>query len=131
MKAKTLVILTLSIALGFFAGFVALSKKGSPTSDQASVATTVVDGKQTIEITARGGYSPRSITAQANMPTVLKVKTFGTFDCSAALAIPSIGYQKFLPASGETLIEISPQKPGTTLTGVCGMGMYNFSIKFS
>lgn len=89
------------------------------------------EGKQIVEITAKGGYSPRATTAKADTPTVLKVKTNGTFDCSSALVIQSLGYRKNLPPSGETLIEVPPQKAGSILRGVCAMGMYNFEVSFS
>lgn len=90
----------------------------------------VVDGKQIVTITAKGGYSPRMTTAKADMPTTIKVVTRGTFDCSSALTIPSLSYQKNLPSTGETLIDVPPQSKGTTLKGLCSMGMYSFSIKF-
>lgn len=90
----------------------------------------IVDGKQIIAIAAKGGYSPRVTNAKAGIPTVIKMDTRGTFDCSSALAIPSIGYRNNLPPSGETVIELPPQKAGTSMRGLCAMGMYNFSINF-
>lgn len=90
----------------------------------------IADGKQIIEITAKGGYSPRVTTAKAEMPTTLKVNTNGTFDCSGALAIPSIGYRKNLQPSGTVDIDVPEQKVGTKLRGVCAMGMYSFTINF-
>jgi plastocyanin domain-containing protein len=74
---------------------------------------------------------PQNTNAKANTPTVLKVNTQGTFDCSASLVIPDLGYKQFLPPQGTTEITIPPQKPGTSLTGVCSMGMYNFTINFN
>ena len=91
----------------------------------------VVDGKQIIEISAKGGYSPRVTNAQAGILTVIKMDTQSTFDCSSTVVIPSLGYRKNLPPSGETLIGVPPQKAGTKLQGLCGMGMYNFSINFN
>lgn len=90
----------------------------------------VVDGKQVIVITAKGGYSPRVTNAQAGVPTVIKMDTRGTFDCSSALVIPGTGYRKNLPPSGETAIELPPQEAGTSMRGLCAMGMYNFQINF-
>lgn len=90
----------------------------------------IVGGVQVIEVSAKGGYSPRSTVAKADMPTVLKMKTRGTFDCSVALRIPDLGFNEILPSSGETEINVPPQKAGTTLKGLCSMGMYNFAIKF-
>jgi plastocyanin domain-containing protein len=91
----------------------------------------IVDGKQIITIDAKGGYSPRVTTARADMPTIIKVATNGTFDCSSALTIPSLGYRTNLPPSGSTDVEVPPQKAGTTITGLCAMGMYNFSVNFN
>lgn len=91
---------------------------------------TIVDGKQTIQIRAKGGYAPRVTVAKANMPTVINVVTNGTYDCSAALNIPGVGFRKSLPSSGTTPIEIPPQQPGATIRGVCAMGMYSFTVNF-
>ena len=90
----------------------------------------LVDGKQIIDITAKGGFSPRFISAKSGIPTVLRVKTDGTFDCSASLVIPKLSYQKFLPSSGTEEIAIAPEQAQGTMRGLCGMGMYNFHIKF-
>ncbi len=99
-------------------------KKNAPSN------VAIVDEKQVITINAKGGYSPQVTHAKADTPTIIKVVTNGTFDCSSALSIPSLQYQKNLPATGETLIDVPAQSMGTTLQGVCSMGMYNFSILF-
>jgi plastocyanin domain-containing protein len=90
----------------------------------------IVDGKQIIEVNARGGYNPRDITAKAGVPTILRMKTSGTFDCSSAFVIPSLQIQKMLPATGVTDFEIPAQAPGSTMHGTCGMGMYSLQINF-
>ncbi len=86
--------------------------------------------KQIIEIDAKGGYSPRMSIAKANVPTILRVKTSSTFDCSSSLRIPALSYSKNLPPSGTTDIEIPAQAAGSTLKALCSMGMYNFSVEF-
>ncbi len=96
--------------------------------DGANVS--IKDGTQYIDLSAKGGYSPRLSVAQAGIPTKLKVATSATFDCSASLTIPSIGYRDILPPSGTTEIDIPAQEAGTTLQGTCAMGMYSFAIKF-
>ena len=131
MKTNNIYIVSSIVGVFLFGGMVILSLPNQPTNEGDHKNITSLEGKQVIEIKAKGGYSPRNNSAKADMPTVLKVKTMGTFDCSASLNIPSIGYQNYLPNSGETLIEIPPQKAGSTMQGVCGMGMYNFSINFS
>ena len=100
-------------------------------NQQVAGNVSMVDGKQIITINAKGGYSPRATTAKAGVPTVIKMNTQGTFDCSSALNIPSLGINKNLPSSGETLIDVPLQSAGATIQGICSMGMYNFSIHFN
>lgn len=88
------------------------------------------NGKQVIHIVAGRGYTPNDIVAQAGTPTVLEFET-ASYDCSAALRIPALNIQQFLDQSGVTRIDVPPQSAGSTLTGVCSMGMYSFQIRFS
>lgn len=118
------------VVAGLLIGGAVMLSGGSSDSWQAGNVS-IQDGKQVVEITAKGKYAPRQTTAQANMPTVLKVKTQGTFDCTAALTVPAVGYKAMLEPTGVAVIEIPPQKPGAVVQGVCAMGMYNFSIKFN
>lgn len=128
MKAG-LVILLLFIFL--VVGVVYVGRRARERSDLPALENvSVVDGKQIIAISAKGGYAPVINTAKAEIPTTLKLTTRGTFDCSSALTIPSIGYRANLPPSGETLVDVPPQKPGTMLRGICAMGMYHFTVKF-
>ncbi len=109
-------------------GIFLVLRNGASPVQQTNV--TVLEGKQIIQIAAKGGYAPRLTTAKANMPTVLNMNTNGTFDCSIALTVPAVGYRDTLPTSGVTPIEIPPQPPGTTIKGVCSMGMYSFAVDF-
>ena len=135
MKKITLVSIVLTIML--ISGTILFSRGENKTEtttitqNQNNDSSISIDGKQVIEIYAKGGYYPRSITAKANTPTVIKVKTQGTFDCSSALVIPSIGYRTNLPPTGETLIDIPLQEKGSILQGLCAMGMYSFSVEFN
>lgn len=101
-----------------------------PTNSGQQTNVSIVDEKQVITLRAKGGYAPRVTVAKANMPTVINMETNGAFDCSAALVVPAVGFRQNLPASGTTPIEIPPQPPGTTIKGVCSMGMYSFAVKF-
>ncbi|OHA01392.1 MAG: hypothetical protein A3C11_02645 [Candidatus Sungbacteria bacterium RIFCSPHIGHO2_02_FULL_49_12] len=123
--------ISIGVVVILIGGAVLFSRGGTDAGATPQNNISIVDGKQIIEIDAKGGYLPRNSVAKANIPTVIKVRTNGTFDCSAALVIPSIGYRKNLPSSGETLIELPSQKEGSTLQGLCAMGMYNFSVKFN
>ena len=129
MKATVISILLAGALIGIA---IFLSNKPSAgIAPEVANNVTVVDGKQVITIDAKGGYSPQITQAKADTPTVLRVATNGTFDCSSAITIPAINYRENLPPSGTTDIEIPPQKSGTNLQGICGMGMFNFSVAFN
>jgi plastocyanin domain-containing protein len=89
----------------------------------------IVDGKQIIEIDAKGGYQPRKSIAKAGIPTVIRFNTVATFDCSSSVRIPSMNISK-IPQTGSTDIDVGTQKVGP-LQGTCGMGMYPFEIEFT
>ena len=120
----------MAIALAAGAGYVIFSG-GNTSSNVPENNVSMVDGKQIIAIYAKGGYFPKITTAKAGVPTVITMDTQGTFDCSSALQIPSLNYQKNLPPSGQTSIDVPPQNAGTTLQGLCSMGMYSFAINFN
>jgi len=100
----------------------------APVTEAATPAMSVAP--QIIEIKAQHGYSPLVSTAKANTPTIIRMTTGGSFDCSSAVVIPSLNYHTRLPMSGSTDIEVPAQPAGTKLTGTCGMGMYSFEIDF-
>lgn len=129
MKSTIIAVL---IGVVFVGVAVMLSQKSKNVSEVPASQnnTAVADGKQVVTIAAKGGYSPRQTNAKADTPTILRMQTSGTFDCSSTLNIPSLSYQKTLPATGITEIEIPPQKAGSTIEGLCGMGMYKFEIAF-
>ncbi len=119
----------ISLAILIFAGVIFLggsSGKNGPVNNVEEK-----DGIQYINIAARGGYSPKVSTAKAGIPTKLIVETNGTFDCSAALVVRSAGFQKILPRTGKTEIDLGVHEVGDKVEGVCGMGMYSFEIKFT
>lgn len=116
-------------AIGW-AFWVVSAKPGADSGAVAAPTAAIIDGKQIIDISAKGGYSPRVVVAKAGVPTVLRVTTSGTFDCSASVVIPKLSYQKFLQPSGTEDIAISAEQAQGTLQGLCAMGMYNFQIKF-
>jgi len=89
------------------------------------------DGIQYVKIDAKGGYLPKVSIAQAGIPTKLVLNTKGTYDCSSVLVIKSLDYVKTLPPDGETEVDIGTGKAGDILQGLCGMGMYNFQVKYN
>lgn len=130
MNMGMLIAIIISIVLiGWAISFVS-SKPNTGNAAQTAPTATIVDGKQFVDITAKGGYSPRVVIAKAGIPTTIRVTTNGTFDCSASVVIPKLSYQKFLQPSGTEDIEIPAEQATGTVQGLCAMGMYNFQIKF-
>ena len=114
------------ISLGLFIALGIIFMDGPESTQGAKIK----NGVQYINILASGGYSPELITAKSGIPTKLIIRTNGANDCSASLVIRSIGFQKILPQTGETEIDLGIPKSGEPLQGVCGMGMYSFQINF-
>ena len=121
-------------AAALIVGAILISQRGSSGAPGAAASAgsnvSIVDGKQIIEIQARGGYQPRASSAKAGLPTIVRFETNGTFDCSASVRFPSLGISKFLPQTGATDIDIGTSTV-STLHGSCGMGMYPFEIDFA
>lgn len=126
-----LTVISIIIAGTIIGGVLILGKDNGGKNSVANVNNvTIVDGRQIIEIKAKGGYSPKISNAKAGIDTVIRVSTSSTFDCSSALVIPSINYRVNLPQTGTIEIPVTMQKTGTKLQGLCAMGMYSFSINF-
>lgn len=131
MNKIALSIITVALVIGLGIIFFGGSQNSTETSSaQSGQNIEIRDGVQYITIDAKGGYSPRVSSAQADVPTKLIVRTNGTYDCSSALVIRSIGYQKILPQTGVEVIDLGTPESGT-IQGLCSMGMYNFTIDFS
>lgn len=130
---------SISIALGIgvvlIGGAIMLSRGNTATpvtgtpSEVPENNVAIVDGKQIITLSAKGGYEPRTSVAKAGIPTVIRFDTRGTFDCSASVRIPSMNISRMLPQTGSTDIDIGTPQAGP-LQGTCGMGMYPFEVTF-
>ncbi len=117
------------VAIVLIGGAFAITRKSDTSSVSNASNVSIEDGKQIVEISAKGGYAPRVSNAKADMPTILRFDTNGTFDCSSSVRIPSMDISQSLPNSGTTDIDLGNPTVGT-LQGTCGMGMYHFQIKF-
>ena len=129
---KTIIAIIIGGAL-VLSVFILMRNDTSPTTVTTATPVqnvTMENGKQIVTVAAKGGYSPRLSTAKAGVPTILRMTTNGTFDCSSTVKISSLGIQKNLPPTGSTDIEIPAQTTGTTVQALCIMGMYNFEIAF-
>ena len=126
-------IISIIVGLAIIGGAIVLAIGGkNDTANTPSVSgdnVSIVNGKQIIDLRARGGYEPRRSVAESGLPTSIKFKTAGTFDCSSSVRIPSLKISKYLPQTGSTEIDIGTSTLGL-LRGSCGMGMYPFEIDF-
>ena len=127
MKSSVIAIIGATVLIG---GAILFTSKNPPqvTAEPANNVS-IVDGKQIVEVSVKGGYHPKVSTAKAGIPTILRFSTNGSYDCSTSVRIPSMGISKSLPPSGTTDLDLgSPQV--ATLQGICGMGMYSFQVNF-
>lgn len=122
-------LISIIIAVVLVGGALVMTRPTDEGSFDAGSNVTLIDGKQIINLRTKGGFSPLSSSAKAGVPTILKVSTKGTFDCSSVLRIPSLNIFKNLPPSGTTEIDLGSPQVGV-LQGTCGMGMYPFEIDF-
>jgi len=130
MNKTVYIVITLALLIGIGRVFFG----GSNETTQTAVAAEnveIIDGVQYVTVDAKAGYSPRLSMAKAGIPTQLIVKTDSTYDCSASLVIRSVGFQKILAPTGKEVIDLGTPKTGQSVQGLCSMGMYSFSIKFS
>lgn len=122
-------ILSIGVAILIIGGAAMLSI-GPDEASPAAQAVYMEAGKQVVEIDAKGGFFPRVSTAKAGVPTILRVKTSGTYDCSAGVRIQKLAVSENLEATGVKDIEVPAESAQGTLNGTCSMGMYNFSVNF-
>lgn len=130
---KTYIITAIFIGVALVAGAIIMRTDSGGSSDRvtASAGTAVVEsGVQYIDITARGGYSPKVTKAKAGVPTTIRMHTENTYDCSSALVIPALDVEVRLKATGVEEISVPTEKTQGTLEGMCSMGMYHFSVVF-
>ena len=104
---------------------------GNSSNSDVKGSVTMEGDKQILAIQVRGGYTPSTITAKANTPSIIRFTTANSFDCSTALTISKLNYRNNLPYTGVTDVEVPAQAPGSTIEGVCSMGMYRFKITFN
>ena len=127
MKATLISIAAVAVFIG---GTYFLTRGVNQTESPPAVNNvSIVDGKQIIEIHAKGGYTPSKSVAKSGLPTILRFDTNGTFDCSSSVRIPSMNISKILPQTGSADIDIGSRQVAV-LNGTCGMGMYPFEVDF-
>src|SRR3989338_8230794 len=128
-KNSSVIILIIVLIVGLSVVLLVSSKSKNKLNEPVENVE-VRDGVQYVTINDKGGYSPQVSNARAGIPAKLIVKTNGTFDCSSALVIRQLNFQKILSQTGEEIIDLGIPKAGEPLQGLCSMGMYSFLINF-
>lgn len=134
MSKTVSIIIALLIISGTM--YLVFSNSNNTISDNSTATNTnaknieIKDGVQYVTIIAKGGYSPRTSSAKAGIPTKFVIKTNSTYDCSAALVIRSLNFRKMLNNTGEEIVDAGTPKTGDVIQGVCAMGMYSFTVSF-
>lgn len=100
-------------------------------NEKSTSNVTIKNGIQYITIDAKGGYKPETTLAKWGIPTKLIMNTKNTYDCSAAVVVPSVNYREILPENALTEIDLGTPKVGEKIPGNCSMGMYHFSVIFN
>ena len=98
----------------------------SPSAGQAQVAN---EGELTLFV-KNEGYFPQTLRAKANAPVALNLVTDRTFSCARDFVIPALSFYELLPDSGQVVVDIPAQAPGTRMFFTCSMGMYTGLIVF-
>jgi sulfite exporter TauE/SafE len=97
----------------------------------AAPAPKVVDGVQTINITAKSdGYSPSTVRAKAGVRTTLVFTTKDTISCIVSTVIPKLNKSVQLPITGKTTLDLGVLTAGE-IPYSCSMGMYTGTIVVS
>ncbi len=97
------------------------------TAEGIDANVTMTNGQQIVQIKVKGGYQPQTSEIKADVPTILRFETNGTFDCTSTIRIPSLGISQHLPPSGITDVALGTLPVGV-VQGTCGMGMYRFVL---
>src|SRR3989338_998125 len=94
-NSNSIIIAIIATAI-IIGGAIIFTGKGNSGSSDAKPEeqivnnVTIIDGKQIIELRAKGGFNPTHSVAKSGVPTILRLNTQGTFDCSSSIRIPAL-----------------------------------------
>ncbi len=69
-------------------------------------------GRQVVDITVRGGYSPNLVRIEAGKPVRLRFDRQENSDCSARVVFPDLRKSASLAAFGTTTLDLDIPEPG-------------------
>ncbi len=80
-------------------------------------------GRQTVDVTVKGGYQPAAIQVQAGQPVQLNFTRREASTCGEEVIFPGFGKRAHLPENQTVSLEVVPDKPWE-YEFTCGMNMY-------
>ena len=102
----------------------------SHSSEKTADNVVIENNTQIITVRAKNGYLPAETTAKAGIPTILRLQTENTYDCSAAISIPQVNINQVLAATEQKDYYIGKREENSIITGSCSSGSGGFTIKF-
>ncbi len=85
------------------------------------------DGRQVVDITVKGGYSPSLVRVEAGKPVRLRFDRQENSDCTARVVFPDLRKSATLAAFGTTTLDLDIAEPGE-YSWACGMNMLHGTL---
>ncbi|MCY7366360.1 MAG: heavy metal translocating P-type ATPase, partial [Frankiaceae bacterium] len=92
-----------------------------------AVGAQLEGGRQVVDITVRGGYSPNLVRIEAGKPVRLRFDRQENSDCSARVVFPDLRKSASLAAFGTTTLDLDISEPGE-YSWACGMNMLHGTL---
>jgi Cu+-exporting ATPase len=94
---------------------------------QKATHAQVEGGRQVVDITVKGGYSPSLVRVEAGTPVRLRFDRQENSDCTARVVFPDFRKSASLAAFGTTTLDLDVQEPGE-YSWACGMNMLHGTL---
>ena len=94
---------------------------------RTAAGTELRGGRQQVEVTVKGGYSPNLIRAQQGVPLRLTFDRQEAGDCTARVVLPDFGVSRSLAPFARTTVELTPDRAGE-FGFACGMNMVHGTL---
>ncbi len=89
---------------------------------RAATQAQVEGGRQVVDVTVKGGYSPSLIRVEAGTPVRLRFHRQENSDCTSRVVFPDLRKSASLEAFGTTTLDLEIAEPGE-YSWACGMNM--------
>ncbi len=94
---------------------------------RAATQAQVEGGRQVVDVTVKGGYSPSLIRVEAGTPVRLRFHRQENSDCTSRVVFPDLRKSASLEAFGTTTFDLEVAEPGE-YSWACGMNMLHGTL---